>query len=167
MTKPNILPAEREERARASRQRYAAKPEAIAARKAYYQRADVKERYKERAKTSTHQEYQKQYRESDKAKAAARRRSSERLGFPPGMFDKLLAVQEGKCAVCQRLFSDLGKQKLHADHCHENGVPRGLLCHYCNLTEGHIKSMGLSPVEFAKRLTHYLSNPPAGYVGLA
>ena len=167
MAKNNLTPEERKELARERNRRYNAKPEVAARRKAYYQRTEVLERYKERAKTETYQEYQKKYRNSDHGKATARRKSSERLGFAPGMFDALLELQGGKCAICRRLFSDLGKQKLHADHCHENGVPRGLLCHHCNLAEGTVKKTGLSLVEFAERLGHYLSNPPAGYVGLA
>lgn len=167
MAKNDLTPDQRKELARERSRRYSAKPEAVARRKAYHQRPEVKARFQERAKTEAHKEYQRQYRNSEHGKAMARRRAAERLGFAPGMFDELLALQDGKCAICRRLFSDLGMRKLHADHCHDNGTPRGLLCHHCNLAEGTIKKTGLSPVDFAERLAHYLSNPPAGYVDLA
>lgn len=57
-----------------------------------------------------------------------------RLGVSPADYDKWLAEQGGKCAVCCREPS-LGRG-LHVDHDHKTGKIRELLCTNCNLTLG-------------------------------
>lgn len=46
------------------------------------------------------------------------------------LYDKLLAAQGGRCALCPRLPSP--KRKLDLDHDHKTMLIRGLLCHRCN-----------------------------------
>lgn len=92
----------------------------------------------------------------------ARRQAKDRrrgTGMVQQVFEDLMTLQGGKCDVCGVAFDD--QRRPHADHCHETGRPRGLLCRACNLAEGHIKKTGLDPVEFARRLSRYLSKPPA------
>ncbi len=49
-------------------------------------------------------------------------------------YDRMVADQSGKCAICQRVCSEL-----HIDHCHDTGVVRGLLCTDCNRGIGMLK----------------------------
>lgn len=141
----------------------------------YTSRMDVKER--RRARDSTPEKLAK--RREHAATEAAKQRAKERLkekkledpqwhvqriakqrhqrtGFTPELIARTLIAQGNKCAVCWRSFE--GRQ-VRADHCHDTGKPRGLLCHHCNIMEGMLKSMGLSPEEFAHNLTTYLAKP--------
>ncbi len=57
-----------------------------------------------------------------------------RKGMQPERFREILAIQQGCCAVCKR---ELTSSKMtHIDHCHRTNVPRGILCHNCNLAIG-------------------------------
>lgn len=58
-----------------------------------------------------------------------------KYGIPPGTFARLLAEQNGVCAICLTP-SD---KTLHVDHCHTYGVVRALLCDSCNRGIGHLK----------------------------
>lgn len=78
-------------------------------------------------------------------------------GITPDLVAALMDVQDGRCAVCGVAFTFTP----HADHCHDTGRPRGLLCSPCNTAEGLIKKTGLTPQGFADRLQRYLDNPPA------
>jgi len=67
-------------------------------------------------------------------------------------YDKILKEQGGTCAneACSYGLDD--DHKLEVDHCHETGVVRGLLCHWCNSAEGFLKS---NP-EVAQGLINYM-----------
>ncbi len=62
-------------------------------------------------------------------------------------YNKMLALQGGVCALCQRpervVSGKKGRAKrhghLHVDHDHKSGVVRGLLCHGCNTALGHFQ----------------------------
>jgi Recombination endonuclease VII len=46
-------------------------------------------------------------------------------------YDRMLADQGGKCAICPT--DSPGRHgRFHVDHCHETGKVRGLLCSNCN-----------------------------------
>jgi 23S rRNA G2069 N7-methylase RlmK/C1962 C5-methylase RlmI len=52
-------------------------------------------------------------------------------GITVDQYNKMLAVQKNKCAVCnkdQKLF----ERRFDIDHCHETGTVRGLCCIRCN-----------------------------------
>jgi hypothetical protein len=56
-------------------------------------------------------------------------------------WETLLTSQNGRCAICQRLPSELKsgrakRQRLHVDHDHEANKIRGLLCEDCNFGIG-------------------------------
>jgi hypothetical protein len=54
-------------------------------------------------------------------------------------YEQMLAIQEGRCAIC---LGGPGKEgKLHIDHCHKTGVVRALLCGPCNRTLGVYESI--------------------------
>ncbi|HET8869801.1 MAG TPA: endonuclease domain-containing protein [Aquabacterium sp.] len=125
-------------------------PEAKAKRRAYAHTPEAKARAKElvaarKADPDRH----------EKRLSAQRKR---RTGMTNSDVQKLLEFQGNKCAVCEREFD--GRQ-IRADHCHDSGKPRGLLCHHCNIIEGMLRGMALSPNEFAERLHKYLDSPPA------
>jgi hypothetical protein len=46
-------------------------------------------------------------------------------------FDRLYQIQQGRCAICKRHSSELSRV-LNADHDHQTGQVRGLLCFNCN-----------------------------------
>jgi len=81
-----------------------------------------------------------------KPNAEQRARSNKRIrewnrtklsGFTPKDFEQTLANQNGRCAICQT--DDPGKTNWHADHDHETGQKRGVLCHKCNTGLGLLK----------------------------
>lgn len=53
-------------------------------------------------------------------------------GFSQELFEKRLSSQKGKCAICEIELTI----KPCADHCHESGFQRGILCMKCNVGLG-------------------------------
>jgi hypothetical protein len=56
-------------------------------------------------------------------------------GFSPEMYAAKFEAQGGRCVVC----STTSSKPLHADHNHETGECRDLLCASCNVTLGHVR----------------------------
>jgi len=94
----------------------------------------------------------KRYLTADKAENARRSREwraknkdrfrdhglKNRYGLDLGDYDRMLAEQNGRCAICRT--DDTGRHfRFHVDHCHNTGYVRGLLCHSCNVSLGHFK----------------------------
>lgn len=52
-------------------------------------------------------------------------------GLTQGVYDELLAKQNGRCAICDTPATEF-KINLAVDHDHASGQIRGLLCNYCN-----------------------------------
>lgn len=59
-------------------------------------------------------------------------------GITESEFQRLLKLQDGKCALCPVEYSDKGKRNLVVDHDHETGRVRGLLCTRCNTSIGQL-----------------------------
>ena len=59
---------------------------------------------------------------------ARKRRTSELPGMDE-LYDRLIAEQDGGCAICHR---PPATRRLHIDHDHKTGKVRGLLCFTCN-----------------------------------
>lgn len=57
-----------------------------------------------------------------------------RYGITIDDYDALHAMQDGKCAICERS----SRRRLHVDHDHVTGLVRGLLCNSCNLALGQL-----------------------------
>jgi hypothetical protein len=72
----------------------------------------------------------------------------------PEEYDKILAVQGGKCASCEKSPSHI---RLAVDHDHKTGRIRGLLCWPCN----HVLGLLRDNPELALKLGKYLLNPTA------
>jgi hypothetical protein len=53
-------------------------------------------------------------------------------------YDALLALQDGRCAICGARPTETKRGGLEVDHCHATGVVRGLLCGPCNRGIGNL-----------------------------
>lgn len=136
----------------AERREYVAanKDEVYAKSKAYW------EANKERI-----QEMNRAYHRKHKDRLRALKREVE-TGFSPALFDATMAFQDGKCGICKCTLAELPKPQVHADHCHETGQPRGVLCGNCNTAIGRLGDN----IEGIRRVLAYLENPPAAAMGL-
>jgi hypothetical protein len=65
------------------------------------------------------------------------RNREKRTGWTEQARQDAYAAQDGRCALCRRKFPP---DKLLADHCHNSGKPRELLCSACNMFEGHMRT---------------------------
>ena len=144
-----------------------------AKRRAYYHRPEVRAKKLEYNALPSTKERKAARDTSPEARAAARARSQDaaakerkrllqkkrRTGFTEELVQILLLKQDGCCAICSTPFVD--PKKIKSDHCHSTNSPRGLLCHSCNIIEGFMSRLPVSPEEFARRLVAYLENPPA------
>src|SRR5712691_2192430 len=65
---------------------------------------------------------------AESLKGNRRRKLKRKYGISLEDYERLLALQNGACAICRRK-SD---RMLCVDHCHKTGRVRGLLCHKCN-----------------------------------
>jgi len=106
----------------------------------------------------------KEAREREREATAEARKERDRLwrvayarkrntNFTQEDYDYAMKKQGGKCAICASTL------RLHADHNHVTGRPRGILCQKCNMVEGVIFSLGFSPKEFGEKLQLYLDKP--------
>lgn len=86
------------------------------------------------------------------------RRVQDVYGLAPGDYDRLLAIQNGLCAICGPVSGRKGgTRRLSVDHDHVTGHVRGLLCMSCNDILGLYHD---DPNVFI-RGARYLLNPPA------
>lgn len=96
--------------------------------------------------------------------STCRRRSSSRAtrgvrlvqtyGISTEDYERILAYQEGKCAICHRT----PRYNMDVDHCHKTGVIRGLLCKLCNR---RLLPAARDDAANLARAIHYLQFPPA------
>ena len=61
-----------------------------------------------------------------------------KFGVDKACYFKMLADQEGRCALCGDKECQSGK-RFAVDHCHTTGSVRGLLCYNCNTGLGKFK----------------------------
>ena len=99
----------------------------------------------------------KLWKPSPEAKAIANKRSREwnRLkatGFTPEEFQEKLNSQGNVCAICGT--DNPGKLDFCADHCHETGQKRGVICRKCNAGLGHFNDN----VEVMQKAIEYLEH---------
>ena len=107
-------------------------------------------------KQATRAAYEKWYpKNRDKVRAYHR---EKKTGISAETYARLMEIQGGNCALC---LNPLEGRRPHADHCHDEKRPRGILCATCNQLEGMVKSTGIEPEELGRRLAAYLAHPPA------
>ena len=78
-----------------------------------------------------------------------------RIGFTLDLMNSCMDKQGGKCAICSVELRTLPRKQVHADHCHDSGQARGVLCHHCNTGLGAFRDDPERP----KRAIEYLENP--------
>lgn len=86
--------------------------------------------------------------------AERERRYQKLYGISTDEYEKMLAFQEGGCAICGRKPKNL---RLSVDHDHRTGEVRGLLCHICNKTLHYNVDS-----DWLFEAYEYIENPPAG-----
>ena len=64
---------------------------------------------------------------------------------------KLVELVKKNCQICGQA-ADWKKQRLCIDHDHRTGKVRGVICHSCNVTIGHVKER----VEILHQMIRYL-----------
>lgn len=85
------------------------------------------------------QSHWRSYYKSDAWKKYHKNASLIRVyGITLEQYTQMLHNQDGRCAICRRLGSELPKA-LAVDHCHASGRVRELLCHPCNQALGLFK----------------------------
>lgn len=80
-------------------------------------------------------------------------------GITRAEYDRMLALQGGRCAICR---NQPRRYALAVDHDHQTGVIRGLLCVHCN---HNLLGGAHDDVEILKRAVDYLLYPPAQQLG--
>lgn len=141
--------AAKKARADAQRQRYWKNPEKFrAAARASYQAnprsATARRDYMRAYNTDPVKRAQRtQYARKHRAKFATRyedQRLQRTYGISLADYQRLLNEQDGCCAICRSAFgkSNRGSKRLHVDHDHATGQPRGLLCGACNRGIGQL-----------------------------
>ena len=88
-----------------------------------------------------------------------------KYGIPSYMIYETQIRTIKNCGLCEREVSHNRKEgEKHCsaiiDHDHDTGEIRGVLCSRCNIVEGSIKKMPISPHAYVRRLSNYLENQP-------
>ena len=84
-----------------------------------------------------------------KERDKSRRKRLKRLGFTPELFSSMLEYQNNLCAICNT--DDPGPNGWQADHDHNNGKARGILCLRCNMGLGFLEQKGVDWADKAKK----------------
>lgn len=82
----------------------------------------------------------------EKIRINTRNYQRKQNGFSPELFEETLVNQNYMCAICLK---DIHESS-HADHDHNTGSPRGILCPGCNTLLGRLESVGFDWVDSAK-----------------
>lgn len=88
-------------------------------------------------------------------KADRRKANLQQLGWTPERWEEKLKEQQGLCFICGVVltFEDkAGRTRACADHDHNSGLPRGILCGSCNIGIGNLKDS----IELLKKALEYL-----------
>lgn len=91
------------------------------------------------------------------------RRTVHTYGLAPGEYEKLYAIQGGRCAGCKRAMGKSRRLAVDHDHAHCPGKEscgscvRGLLCGRCNDTLAHFRD----DPELLRGLATYLESWPS------
>ena len=92
------------------------------------------------------EKYSKTENGKSKIRKAVRNHNRKKNGFTPEMFNDMLFNQDFKCAICSVEIN----VSSHADHDHDTGKARGILCSSCNTLLGRLENKGFDWVDKAK-----------------
>jgi hypothetical protein len=81
----------------------------------------------------------KDQRGTEQLRARENRRTLALHGLAQEEWDRLIALQGNRCAVCKTTQPGGHTERWHIDHDHVTGQVRGLLCHRCNLGIGLLR----------------------------
>ncbi|MEU7096029.1 endonuclease VII domain-containing protein [Kitasatospora aureofaciens] len=99
-------------------------------------------------------------RKAGRSRARHELRVQSTYGLEPGEYAKLLAAQDGKCAICR----GVRRYRLSVDHDHKTNLVRGLLCRMCN---ERLLTAARDRPEVLRSAADYLDAPPAQtHIGL-
>lgn len=102
-------------------------------------------------KAALRKTHDRRYDASYKRKTARRRtKLLKKYDITPEQYDKMFALQDGKCVGCGRPPKNV---RLSVEHDHKTKRVRGLACHNCNR---HL--IGKNTAETARWLVAYLSS---------
>lgn len=121
-------------------------------REVFLERAREKSRkYREK-----NPEYQKRYVEKNRRYLNSAKRFT-RTGWTEEDVQAAWVEQDGRCALCEILIEKKGVSptSMTADHDHETGRKRGLLCRRCNILEGHHLEVPIDEEEWGRRVKAY------------
>lgn len=96
------------------------------------------------------------YRNSPECRRSVKNSSLKKLGWTIERFESFSFAQDGLCAICGK--PDPTYPSLSADHNHETGEPRALLCSPCNKAIGFIKEDPDIAIAIAKYLNEWGTN---------
>lgn len=87
--------------------------------------------------------YRARYREARRKRTPEQKLKwllKQEYGLTLEDYQRMMAAQDGRCAICRETPAPQKyKTGFHVDHCHTTGRIRGLLCHNCNVSIGHLK----------------------------
>jgi hypothetical protein len=75
----------------------------------------------------------------------------------PGIFDRMVEEQEGKCAICSSTDPKTRHGQWEVDHCHKTNTVRALLCKPCNIGIGMFFDQPVPLLKAAIYLEKYAS----------
>jgi len=79
----------------------------------------------------------------------------KRANYTPELYDSMFKAQNGVCALCGTSEPGGRYGVLNADHDHNTGKPRGLLCWPCNSALGLIE---MKPADWMDKARKYIDN---------
>lgn len=103
----------------------------VAYNRSYVTRASVKER---RKILRSERPQSQRWKPTPESVRASKLRI--KYGITPEKFDRMLAAQGGRCAICGTDKPRGRHNRFVVDHCHKTGVIRGILCSPCNYRLG-------------------------------
>lgn len=105
------------------------------------------------------------YSSPDSRLVSDRRYKLKKIGVTEEQYTQVLASQDNKCAICGNQETALSykstRRRLSADHCHQTGAFRGLLCRNCNIGLG---SFNDDPIRL-QRAIDYLCRTSSTFAG--
>jgi hypothetical protein len=121
--------------------------------------AEIQKRYRSKPEVKAQMaEAMRRRRAADPARNLAIWRKSHyktSYGITVADFDRMLAAQGGRCAVCGSDKPGGRWARFAVDHCHKTGKVRGLLCTHCNVLVGRHESWYLPN---KAKIDSYLAN---------